>query len=58
MDSNEPISGDEDFHLGAAVYSSDGTEIGKLSRLIVDKAQLADRALVAKAIGRLSGDML
>jgi sporulation protein YlmC with PRC-barrel domain len=58
VDSNEPISGDEDFHLGAAVYSSDGTEIGKLSRLIVDKAALTLRAFVAKESRRFSGHLL
>jgi sporulation protein YlmC with PRC-barrel domain len=56
--SNEPTSGDEDFHLGAAVYSSDGTEIGKLSRLLVDKDALTLRAFVAKESRRFSGHLL
>jgi sporulation protein YlmC with PRC-barrel domain len=56
--SNEPTSRDEDFHLGAAIYSSDGTEIGKLSRLIVDKDALTLRAFVAKESRRFSGHLL
>jgi sporulation protein YlmC with PRC-barrel domain len=56
--SNEPPSGDEDFHLGTAIYSSDGTEIGKLSRLIVDKDALTLRAFVAKESRRFSGHLL
>lgn len=58
MGSNEPTSGDEDLHLGAAIYSSDGTEVGKLSRLIVDKDALTLRAFVAKESRRFSGHLL
>ena len=58
MGINEPASGDEDFHLGTAIYSSDGTEIGKLSRLIVDKDALTLRAFVAKESRRFSGHLL
>ena len=58
MGSNEPTSGDDDFHLGAAIYSSDGTEIGKLSRLLVDKDALTLRAFVAKESRRFSGHLL
>ena len=58
MGSNEPGSQDEDFHLGAAVYSSDGTEVGKLSRLIVGKADLMLKAFVAKESRRFSGHLL
>lgn len=58
MGSNQPASRDEDFHLGTAIYSSDGTEIGKLSRLIVDKEALTLRAFVAKESRRFSGHLL
>ena len=58
MASKEPDSQDEDFHLGAAIYSSDGTEIGKLSRLIVDKNDLALKAFVAKESRRFTGHLL
>lgn len=58
MSINEPASHDEDFHLGAAVYSSDGAEIGKLSRLIVDKNDLALRAFAVKESRRFSGHLL
>jgi len=56
--SNQPASRDEDFHLGTAIYSSDGAEIGKLSRLIVDKEALTLRAFVAKESRRFSGHLL
>jgi len=55
---NESESHDEDFHLGAAIYSSDGIEIGKLSRLIVDKNDLTLRAFVAKESRRFTGHLL
>jgi sporulation protein YlmC with PRC-barrel domain len=58
MGSNETGLKDEDFHLGAAVYSSDGTEIGKLSRLIVGKDDLTLKALVAKESRGFSGHLL
>lgn len=58
MGSNETSSQDEDFHLGAAIYSSEGIEIGKLSRLIVDKDHLTLRAFVAKESRRFSGHLL
>ncbi len=58
MSINEPASHDEDFHLGATVYSSDGAEIGKLSRLIVDKNDLALRAFAVKESRRFSGHLL
>jgi len=55
---NESDSQDEDFHLGAAIHSSDGIEIGKLSRLIVDKTSLTLRAFVAKESRRFTGHLL
>ena len=58
MGTNEPGTQDEDFHLGAAIYSSDGTEIGKLSRLIVDKDALTLRAFVTKESRRFTGHLL
>lgn len=48
----------KDFHMGAAVYSSDGQEIGTLSRLLVDKETLGLKALVAKESRRFSGHLL
>ena len=44
--------------MGAAIYSSDGQEIGKLQRLIVDKESLGLRAIVAKESRRFSGHLL
>jgi sporulation protein YlmC with PRC-barrel domain len=58
MGSNKSSLNDADFHLGAAVYSSDGTEIGKLSRLIVGKDDLTLRGLVAKESRGFSGHLL
>ncbi|HEY8952832.1 MAG TPA: hypothetical protein VIP78_09760, partial [Candidatus Dormibacteraeota bacterium] len=58
MGTNESDSQDEDFHLGAAIHSSDGIEIGKLSRLIVDKTNLTLRAFVAKESRRFTGHLL
>jgi sporulation protein YlmC with PRC-barrel domain len=49
---------DQDFHLGAAIYSSDGAEIGKLARLIVGKDDMALKAFVAKEGRRFSGHLL
>jgi sporulation protein YlmC with PRC-barrel domain len=56
--STETGSPDEDFHLGAAIESSDGTEIGKLSGLIVDKDSLSLRAFVVKESRRFTGHLL
>jgi sporulation protein YlmC with PRC-barrel domain len=58
MGSNEPGSQDGDFHLGATVYSSDGTEIGTLSRLIVGKDDLTLKAFVVKESRRFSGHLI
>jgi sporulation protein YlmC with PRC-barrel domain len=55
---DRPGSQDEDFHLGAAVKSSDGTEIGTLSRLIVGKDDLTLKAFVVKENRRFSGHLL
>jgi sporulation protein YlmC with PRC-barrel domain len=55
---DRPGSRDEDFHLGAAVDSSDGTEIGTLSRLIVGKDDLTLKAFVVKENRRFSGHLL
>ena len=48
----------KDFHMGAAIYSSDGQEIGRLHRLIVDKENLGLKALVAKESRRFTGHLL
>jgi sporulation protein YlmC with PRC-barrel domain len=56
--SDGPTSRDEDFHLGAAIQSIDGVEIGKLSRLIVAKETMTLRAFVAKEGRRFSGHLL
>jgi sporulation protein YlmC with PRC-barrel domain len=58
VDSHEPKLTGKDFHIGAAIYSSDGREIGKLQRLIVDKESLGLRAIVAKESRRFSGHLL
>ena len=44
--------------MGAAVYSSDGKEIGTLSSLIVDQKNLNLKALVAKESRRFTGHLL
>jgi sporulation protein YlmC with PRC-barrel domain len=56
--SDQSTSSAGDFHLGAAVDSSDGIEIGTLSRLIVGKEDLALKALVVKESRRFSGHLL
>ncbi|HEY2597837.1 MAG TPA: PRC-barrel domain-containing protein [Candidatus Dormibacteraeota bacterium] len=58
MSADQPGSVDEDFHLGAAVHSSDGREIGTLSRLIVGKDDLRLKAFVVKENRRFSGHLL
>ncbi|MEA2644359.1 MAG: hypothetical protein QOG08_1385 [Chloroflexota bacterium] len=58
MGSTETGSLDEDFHLGAAIQSSDGTDIGKLSGLIVAKDSLTLRAFVVKESRRFTGHLL
>jgi sporulation protein YlmC with PRC-barrel domain len=58
VSSNQPGSIDGDFHLGVAVRSSDGTEIGELSRLIVGKDDLTLKAFVVKENRRFSGHLL
>lgn len=58
MGSDQPGSPDEDFHLGAAILSSDGREIGTLSRLLVGKDDLSLKAFVVKESRRFSGHLL
>lgn len=58
MSADQPGSQDEDFHLGAAVHSSDGTEIGTLSRLILGKDDLTLKAFVVKENRRFTGHLL
>jgi len=58
VESHEPKLTDKDFHMGAAIYSSDGQEIGRLSRLIVDKENLGLKGLVAKESRRFTGHLL
>ena len=47
----------EDFHLGAAVYSSDGKHVGELVHVLVDTAYHL-KALVIKESGPFSGHVL
>jgi sporulation protein YlmC with PRC-barrel domain len=47
-----------DFHLGAAVYSSDDTHVGELEGTLVDKDSLELKALVVKEDSRFSGHFL
>jgi sporulation protein YlmC with PRC-barrel domain len=47
-----------DFHLGAAVYSSDGTHVGELLGTLVDETSLGLKAVVVKEDGRFSGHFL
>ena len=58
MESHDSKLTAKDFHMGAAVYSSDGRHVGTLSRLLVDKENLALKALVAKESRRFSGHLL
>jgi sporulation protein YlmC with PRC-barrel domain len=58
VSADQPGSQDEDFHLGAAVHSSDGTEIGTLSRLILGKDDLTLKAFVVKENRRFTGHLL
>ena len=48
----------KDFHLGAAVYASDGTHVGELEGTLVDTTGLELKALVVKEDGRFSGHFL
>jgi sporulation protein YlmC with PRC-barrel domain len=48
----------KDFHLGAAVYASDGTHVGELEGTLVDKASLELKGLVVKEDRRFSGHFL
>jgi sporulation protein YlmC with PRC-barrel domain len=47
-----------DFHLGAAVFASDGKHVGELEGTLVDKTSLELKALVVKEDGRFSGHFL
>lgn len=47
-----------DFHFGAAVYSSDGTHVGSLVRIVVDEESLDVHAIVVKETRRFSGHYL
>ena len=47
----------EDIHLGADVYSSDGTEVGKLVHVLVD-TDYRLKAVVVKESRRFSGRLL
>lgn len=58
MESHDTRLTAKDFHMGAAVYSSDGHEIGTLARLLVERERLDLRALVVKESRRFSGHML
>ena len=48
----------EDFHFGAAVWSSDGVHVGKLCRVIVDEESLDVHAIVVEETRRFSGHYL
>lgn len=54
MAANEPVLSPKDFHLGADVYASDGVEIGKLVRVLVD-ADYGLQALIVKESVGFSG---
>ncbi|TMC50532.1 MAG: hypothetical protein E6J14_02955 [Chloroflexi bacterium] len=56
--SESPAHRVEDFHFGAAVYSSDGENIGELRRLIVDQDTMELHAIVAQETRRFSGHHL
>jgi sporulation protein YlmC with PRC-barrel domain len=47
-----------DFHLGAAVFDSDGRRAGTLVRVIVDEKGFEPRALVVKDEATLAGRLL
>jgi sporulation protein YlmC with PRC-barrel domain len=47
-----------DFHLGAAVHSSDGKVVGNLARILVDAADYGLKALVVKESRDFAGALL
>ncbi len=57
MNDGDSVLRAEDFHLGADVYASDGKEIGKLVRVLVD-GNYTLRALVIKEGRGFSGRLL
>lgn len=57
MQDGDSVLRAEDFHLGADVYASDGKEIGKLVRVLVD-GDYTLQALVVKEGGGFSGRRL
>ena len=48
----------DDFHLGAAVYTSDGREVGHLRRVLVDGKDLELKGVVVKESRGFSGHLL
>jgi sporulation protein YlmC with PRC-barrel domain len=52
------VTAREDFHLGAAVYSSDGKHVGSLKRILVEEADFELKALVLEESKVFSGRLL
>ncbi len=48
----------DDFHLGAAVYTSDGREVGHLRRVLVDGKDFELKAVVVRETRAFSGHLL
>lgn len=57
MAANEPVWSAKDFHLGADVHASDGVEVGKLVRVLVD-ADYALQGVVLKESAGFTGRRL
>lgn len=57
MAANEPVWSAKDFHLGAGVYASEGTEVGRLVHVLVDM-EYRLQALVIEESHGFSGRLL
>src|SRR5260370_30173688 len=47
-----------DFHLGAPVFSADGTHVGSLQRVVVDRESWDPHQVVVKESVRFNGHLL
>jgi sporulation protein YlmC with PRC-barrel domain len=47
-----------DFHLGAPVFSADGTHVGSLQRVVVDRESWDPQQVVVKESARFNGHLL
>jgi sporulation protein YlmC with PRC-barrel domain len=47
-----------DFHLGAPVFSADGTHVGSLQRVVVDRESWDPHQVVVKESARFNGHLL